>query len=83
MRCLSQMRSLQKFFAVHGSIYNHFNQERAFHSKDNFKLNRPAALSDWRGLCAGQEAMSLTELRLFLIRPTAPNGLFAASSGRE
>ncbi|OWU75443.1 IS6 family transposase [Phaeobacter sp. 22II1-1F12B] len=46
-----KMRSLQKFSAVHSAVYNHFNQERALHSRDNFKLNRAAALAEWRGLC--------------------------------
>jgi putative transposase len=27
------MRSLQKFAALHGSIHNHFNQERALISR--------------------------------------------------
>ena len=47
-----QMRSLQKFAAVHSSIHNHFNQERHFYSRANFKLNRTAALAEWRGLGA-------------------------------
>ena len=47
-----QMRSLQKFAAIHGSVHNHFNQERHLYSRDNFKLNRAAALSEWRGLGA-------------------------------
>jgi putative transposase len=46
-----QMRSLQKFVAVHSSIHNHFNQERHLYSRANFKLNRTAALAEWRGLC--------------------------------
>ena len=45
-------RSLQKFAAVHSSIHNHFNQERHFYSRANFKLNRTAALAEWRGLGA-------------------------------
>jgi len=45
-----QMRSLQKFVAVHSSIRNHFNQERHLYSRDNFKLNRTAALAEWRQL---------------------------------
>jgi putative transposase len=44
------MRSLQKFAAVHSSVHNHFNQERHLYSRDNFKLNRAAALSEWRQL---------------------------------
>jgi putative transposase len=47
-----RMRSLQKFAAVHASVYNHFNQERTLSSRPNFKLNRAAALAEWRGLCA-------------------------------
>jgi putative transposase len=43
-----RMRSLQKFAAVH----NHFNQERHLYSRANFKLNRAAALSEWRQLGA-------------------------------
>lgn len=47
-----RMRTLQKFAAVHGSVQNHFNQERHLYSRSKFKLNRAAALTDWRGLCA-------------------------------
>ncbi|MEW2915123.1 IS6 family transposase, partial [Leisingera sp. JC11] len=47
-----RMRSLQKFAAVHASIYNHFNSERSLTSRANFKQNRAAALAEWRGLCA-------------------------------
>jgi len=47
-----RMRSLQKFVSVHSSIHNHFNQERHLYSRDNFKLNRTAALSEWRLLCS-------------------------------
>jgi putative transposase len=45
-----QMRYLQKFAAVHSSVHNHFNQERHFYSRTNLKLNRTAALSEWRQL---------------------------------
>ena len=47
-----RMRSLQKFAAVHASVSNHFNQERSLSSRHLFKLNRTAALAEWRGLCA-------------------------------
>jgi putative transposase len=47
-----RMRSLQKFASVHASIYNLFNSERSLNSRSNFKLNRAAALTEWRGLCA-------------------------------
>ncbi|WP_085890313.1 IS6 family transposase [Roseovarius litorisediminis] len=48
-----RMRSLQKFVAVHSSVHNHFNQERHLYSRENFKLNRTAALAEWRELGAG------------------------------
>ncbi len=47
-----RMRSLQKFAAVHASVSNHFNHERSLSSRDIFKLNRTAALAEWRGLLA-------------------------------
>jgi putative transposase len=46
------MRSLQKFAAVHASVHNHFNAEHSLYSGSNFKLNRAAAHTEWRGLCA-------------------------------
>ncbi|MBU3261922.1 IS6 family transposase [Roseovarius sp. PS-C2] len=46
-----RMRSLQKFAAVHASVHNLFNSERSLYSRSNFKLNRAAALAEWRGLC--------------------------------
>jgi putative transposase len=45
-----QTRCLQEFAAVHSSVHNHFNQERHFYSQDNYKLNRTAALTEWRQL---------------------------------
>ncbi len=45
-------RTLQKFASVHASVSNHFNQERSLSNRDNFKINRAAALAEWRGLCA-------------------------------
>jgi putative transposase len=39
------MRSLQKFVAVHSSIHNLFNAERAISSRDNLKATRTAALT--------------------------------------
>lgn len=47
-----RIRSLQKFAALHGSIHNHFNQERTFISRQNFKDRHTAALTKWRQLCA-------------------------------
>ena len=50
MQRFRSMRSLQKFVAVHASVHNHFNQERHLYSRSNFKLNRTAALAEWRQL---------------------------------
>lgn len=47
-----RMRTLQKFVAVHASVHNHFNQARHLYSRSNFKLNRTAALAEWRCICA-------------------------------
>ncbi len=47
-----RMRSLQKFAALHGSIHNHFNQERTLISRQSFKDRRTAALTAWRQLVA-------------------------------
>jgi len=68
-----RMRSLQKFAAVHSSIHNLFNAERSLYSRQNFKRNRAAALSEWRGLCAEQGATILTLARPVGIRPPGPS----------
>ncbi|CAN1499463.1 hypothetical protein MCEMSEM23_00441 [Rhabdaerophilaceae bacterium] len=49
---LQRMRSLQKFATVHGSIHNHFNQERHLTSRAIYKDCRDAVLAAWRGLGA-------------------------------
>ncbi|MEH6526793.1 MAG: IS6 family transposase [Sneathiella sp.] len=45
-------KSLQKFVSIHSSAHNHFNLERHLTSRQQFKLNREAALADWRQLAA-------------------------------
>ena len=52
MQGFRSMESLQKFVAVHASVHNHFNPERPLYSRANFKINRSAALSEWRDLGA-------------------------------
>ena len=52
MLCFRRMRTLQKFAAVHGSVHNHFNAARHLYSRQNFKINRAAALAEWRQICA-------------------------------
>ena len=45
-----QNHCLQKFASVHSFVHNHFDQERHLYSRANFKLNRTAALVQWRQL---------------------------------
>ena len=52
MLCFRRMRSLQQFVAIHSSIHNLFNAEGALISRDNFKANRAAALTERRVLLA-------------------------------
>jgi len=46
------VKTLQKFAAVHGSIHNHFNHDRHLNRRDIFKERRSAALAEWRQLAA-------------------------------
>ena len=46
------MKALQKFASVHGSIHNHFNQDRHLVDRQTYKLRRSAALAEWRSLMA-------------------------------
>ena len=43
-------KTLQKFTSIHSSILNHFNHERHLTSRQIFKTNRDAALTEWRQL---------------------------------
>jgi putative transposase len=45
-------KSLQKFASIQSSLHNHFNQERHLYNRRTFKLNRSAALAEWRQLAA-------------------------------
>jgi putative transposase len=47
-----RMRCLQTFATFHSSVHKLFNTERALYSRVNFKLNRAAALAEWRDLCS-------------------------------
>ena len=53
MQRFRRLRSLQMFVSIHASVTNHFNLERSLSSRSNFKLNRAAALAEWRQLLAG------------------------------
>ena len=46
------VKTLQKFAAVHASIHNHFNHDRHLNRRDIFKQHRFTALAEWRQLAA-------------------------------
>ncbi len=46
------IKTLQKFAAVHASIHNHFNLDRHLNRRDIFKQNRTTALAEWHQLAA-------------------------------
>ena len=46
------IKTLQKFAAVHASTFNHFNLDRHLNSRSVFKQNRSSALAEWRQLAA-------------------------------
>jgi putative transposase len=46
------IRTLQKFAAVHASIQNHFHQDRHLRRRKIFKQKRSVALAEWRQLAA-------------------------------
>ena len=47
-----QMKTLQKFSAVHAPFHNHFNQDRHLISRHYYKDRRSAALAEWKTLAA-------------------------------
>jgi putative transposase len=46
------IKTLQKFAAVHASIHNHFHQDRHLTHRDIFKQKRSVAVAEWRQLAA-------------------------------
>ena len=46
------IKTLQKFAAVHASIHNHFNHQRHLNRRNIFKQNHSAVLAEWRQLAA-------------------------------
>ena len=46
------VKTLQKFAAVHASIYNHFNHQRHLNRRHIFKQDRATALAEWCQLAA-------------------------------
>jgi putative transposase len=45
-----RMKTLQTFASVHGTVHNHFNQERHLVSRTTYKERRSAALAEWRAV---------------------------------
>ena len=45
-----RIHSLQKFASIHASFHNHFNSQMSLSKRCTFKLNRDAALTEWRSL---------------------------------
>jgi putative transposase len=45
-----RMKTLQKFASVHGSVHNHFQQERHLVSREIYRERRSAALAEWRSV---------------------------------
>jgi putative transposase len=52
MAMFRDIKTLQKFAAIHASIHNHFNHDRRLNRRDIFKRNRSAAMAEWRQLAA-------------------------------
>ena len=50
MERFRRMKTLQKFAAVHGTVHNHYNQERHLISRDLYRERRSAALAEWRAV---------------------------------
>jgi putative transposase len=48
MERFQRMKTLQTFAALHGTVHNHFNQERHLISRDLYRERRSAALAEWR-----------------------------------
>ena len=45
-----QMKTLQKFAAIHANVHNHFNQERLLVDQPTYKARRSAALAEWQAV---------------------------------
>jgi len=45
-----RMKTLQKFASIHGSVHNHFQQERHLISREIYRKRRSAALAEWRAV---------------------------------
>jgi putative transposase len=52
MSKFQDIKTLQKFAAVHALTFNHFNLDRHLNSRSVYKKNRSAALAEWLQLTA-------------------------------
>ena len=52
MHRFRRMGTLQKFTSVHAVFHNHFNHERHLTSRNTYKLNRTAAMVEWKRLAS-------------------------------
>ena len=52
MERFRRMKTFQKFASVHGSVHNHFNQERHLISREDFKERRSQPLAEWRAVAS-------------------------------
>jgi putative transposase len=52
MQRFRRMKTLQKFSSVHGTVHNHFGQERHLISRHLYRERRSAALAEWRAVMA-------------------------------
>ena len=48
MERFRRMKTLEKFAAVHGTVHNHFSQERYLISRNLYHERRSFALAEWR-----------------------------------
>ncbi len=77
MERFRRMKTLQKFAAVHGTVHNHFNQERHLISRDLYRERRSAALAEWRAVMGLGQAGgwgTTSARRQVAVRLTAPLG---------
>ena len=73
------IKTLQKFSAIHASIHNHFNLERHLNSRDISKTNRTAALTEWRQLAVDALAGGAPFFERCIAARSAQNGSLPSS----
>ena len=74
MARLRDIKTLQKFSAIHASIHNHFNHQRSLNCRQIFKQLRASVLAEWRELAA-RESSTTDFARLLPFILTRPGGV--------